>query len=203
MLLLMAYTPRFGRSSFRGNAHWWTLELDQGNWGPSALPWPGNECPAGHSHGGSHFQGCSLEKTVCYWHHLEGTCGWTTFGCCSVAQSRLTLCDPWTAALQASLSFTISWSLLKLTSIESVMPSNHLILCCPLPLLPFLASGSFPMSRLFESVVQCIKASASASVLPMNIQNWFPLRLTGLISLLSEGLSSLLQHHSSKALIFD
>ena len=65
----------------------------------------------------------------------------------------------------------------------------------------FLASGSFLMSRLFKSVVQCIRASASASVLLMNIQDWFPLRLTGLISLLSKGLLSLLQHHSSKALI--
>ena len=65
----------------------------------------------------------------------------------------------------------------------------------------FLASGSFLMSRLFKSVVQCIRASASASVLLMNIQDWFPLRLTGLISLLSKGLLSLLQHHSSKASI--
>ena len=55
--------------------------------------------------------------------------------CCSVAQSCPTLCEPWTAARQASLSFTISRSLLKLMSIESVMPSNHLILCHPL-LLP-------------------------------------------------------------------
>ena len=83
-----------------------------------------------------------------------------------------------------------------LTISSSIVPS-------PSCLQFFLASGSFPMSRLFESVVQCISASASASVLPMNIQNWFPLRLTGLISLLSKGLSSLLQHHSSKALIFD
>ena len=63
----------------------------------------------------------------------------------------------------------------------------------------FPASGSFPMSRLLASGGQSI--GASASVLPVNIQGWFPLRLTGLISLLSKGLSSLFQHHSSKALI--
>ena len=98
---------------------------------------------------------------------------------------------PWTAAQQASLSFTISWSLFKLVSIESVMPSNHLILCCPFSSCPqsFPASMPFPMSQLFASEGQSIGASASASVLPMNIQGWFPLRLTGLISLLSKGLT--------------
>ena len=66
-------------------------------------------------------------------------------------------------------------------------------------LLSFPASGSFPMSQFFASGGQWIVASASASVLPMNIQDWFPLGLTGLISLQSKGLSNLLQHHSSKA----
>ena len=61
--------------------------------------------------------------------------------CCSVAQSCPTLCDPWTAARQASLSITNSWSLLRLMSIESVMPSNHLILCHPLLLLPLIFSS--------------------------------------------------------------
>ena len=104
----------------------------------------------------------------------------------------------WTAACQASLSFTISLSLLTLVSIESVMPSNHLILCCPLLHLPsiFPASGSFPISQLFASGGQSIGVSASPSVLPMNIQGWLPLGLTGLIFLQSK---SLLQHHSSKA----
>ena len=63
----------------------------------------------------------------------------------------------------------------------------------------FPASGSFPMSWLFASGGQSIRASASASVLPVCIQGWFPLGLTGLISLLSKRLSSLLQHHNSKA----
>ena len=109
----------------------------------------------------------------------------------SVAQSCLTLCDPMTAACQASLSFTISWSLLKLMSVESMMPSSHLIFCCPLFLPPsvFPASGSFPISQLFTSGGQSIGASALASVLPMNIQGWFPLGLIGLISLQSTGLS--------------
>ena len=70
---------------------------------------------------------------------------------------------PWTAAHQASLSFTISWSLLKLMSTESEMPSNHLILCRPLLLLPsiFPSIRVFPMSRLFASGGQSIGASAS------------------------------------------
>ena len=83
------------------------------------------------------------------------------------------------AAHQASLSITNSQSLLKLMSIKSVMPSNHLICCCPLLLLPSI----FPSIRVFSSEsVLCIRwpkdwppsAPASASVLPMNIQDWFP-----------------------------
>ena len=80
---------------------------------------------------------------------------------------------PWTAARQASLSITNSWSLLKFMSIKSVMPSNHLILCCPLLLLPsiFPTSGSFQMSQFFASGSQSIRVSASASVLPKNIKD--------------------------------
>ena len=101
---------------------------------------------------------------------------------------------PWTTAGQAYLPFTISLSLLKLMSIESVMPSNHLILCHPFPSCPqsFPASGSFPMSWFFKSGGWNIWASASALVLPMNIQGWFPLGLTGLISLQSKILCPLL-----------
>ena len=81
-------------------------------------------------------------------------------------------------------TFTISWSLLKLMSIELVMPSNHLILCHPFSscLQSFLASGSFLTSHLFQWGGQTIGASASASVLPMNTQDWYPLGLTDLIS---------------------
>ena len=162
---------------------------------------------------------------------------------------------PWITVLQVSLSITNSWSSLKLTSIESVMPSSHLILCRPLFLLPpippsirvfsnelsrvqhfathglhharipcpslsprvcsnsyplsqwchptisssvvpfssclqsFPASGCFPMSQFFTSGGQSTGASASASVLPTNIQGWFPSGLTGWISLLFDGLS--------------
>ena len=88
---------------------------------------------------------------------------------------------PWTAACQASLSFTISWSLLKPMSIKSVMPSDHLILCVPFSCLQsFPASGSFLMSSLFVSGGQSIGASASASVPPGNIQDWFSSGLTWL-----------------------
>ena len=117
--------------------------------------------------------------------------------------SRVRLCDPWTTAGQASLSITNSQSLLKLMSIESVMPSNHLILCCPFSsrLQSFQASGCFQMSQFFTSGGQDIGVSHSSPILPMNIQDWFPLGWTGWISLKSKGLSSLLQHHSSKASI--
>ena len=107
---------------------------------------------------------------------------------------------PWTAAPQASLSLTISQSLLKFVSIDSVMPSNHLILCHTL----FLPS-IFPSIRVFsnESALhrQSIGASASASVLPMNIQDWFPWGLTGDLLAVQGTLKSLLQHRSSKASI--
>ena len=97
----------------------------------------------------------------------------------------------WAAPCQASLSFTISWSLLRLMAIESLMPPNHLILSCPLLLLlsVFPSIGSFPISQLFASGGQSIRASASASVLPKSIQSWFPLGWTGWISLQSKGLS--------------
>ena len=95
-----------------------------------------------------------------------------------------------TAPRQAPLFSTISWSLLKFMSVESVMLSNYLILCCPLLLLPSI----FPSIKVFSNeLALCIRwpkygASSSATVLPMNIQDWFPLGLTGLI-LQSKGLS--------------
>ena len=94
-----------------------------------------------------------------------------------------------------------SQRLLKLMSIESVMPSNHLIFCRPLLLLPqsFPASGSFPMSQLFSLDGKSIGVSSSASVFPMNIQDCF-LRMDWFDLLAAQGtLKSLLQHHSSKA----
>ena len=109
------------------------------------------------------------------------TCFWFITCCSLVAKLCLTLCDP--------LSFTISWPLLKLMSIESMMPSNHLILCCLL-LLPI-----FPNIRVFSNELAFhiswpkYWSLASASVLPVNMQGWFPLGLTGLTSLQSKGLS--------------
>ena len=98
---------------------------------------------------------------------------------------------PWTAAHWASLSITNSRSLPKLVSIELVMPSSHLILCRPLLFFPqsLPASGSFPMSQLFAWGGQSTGVSASASVLPMNTQDWSPLGWTGWIALQSKGLS--------------
>ena len=132
----------------------------------------------------------SIEDQACETSHLP--CSFPSCGyCCSVAKSCPTLSTPWTAALQAPLSSTISQSLLKFMSIESVMPSSHLILCCPLLLLHSI----FPSTRVFSNEValasggQSIGTSASASVLPMNIRGWFSLGLTGLISLQSMGLS--------------
>ena len=108
---------------------------------------------------------------------------------------------PWTAALQASLSFCNSWSLLKLMSIESVMPSNHLILCGPLLLLPSV----FPSIRVFSDElalrIRWTKYwSFSVSISPSNeylglitfMINWLDLAIQGT-------LKSLLQYHSSKA----
>ena len=101
---------------------------------------------------------------------------------------------PWTAACQASLSIINSQTLLKLMYIKSVMPSNHLMLCHPLLLSPSIFPSirnwdSFQMSQFFTSGGQSIEVSASASVLPMNIQDLSPLGWTGWISLQSKELS--------------
>ena len=98
---------------------------------------------------------------------------------------------PWTTARQDSLSITSSRSPPKPMSIESVMPSNHLIFCRPFSSYPqsFPASGSFQMSQLLAWDGQRIGVSASTSVLPMNTQDWSPLGWTGWISLQSKGLS--------------
>ena len=108
----------------------------------------------------------------------------------SVTQSYLTSETPWTAAHQASLFITNSWSPPKPMYIESVMPSNHLISVVPFSSCPqsFPASGSFPMSQFFASGGQSIGVLASTSVLPMNTQDW-SLGWTGWISLQSKGLS--------------
>ena len=109
-----------------------------------------------------------------------------SYCCSSVAQSCPTLCNPWIAARPAYLSLTVSQSLFKLMSIESVMPSNHLVIPFSSWILSFPVSGYFPVSQLFITGGQITEASAT--ILPMNIQDWFPLGLTGLI-LQSKGLS--------------
>ena len=117
---------------------------------------------------------------------------------------------PWAAALQASLSITNSRSLPKLMSIESVIPSNHFILCRPLLLLPSIfpnikvfskesSHEAFQMRPLFTSGGQNIGVSASTSVLPILNQSF---RMEWLDLLAVQGtLKRLLQHHSSKASI--
>ena len=125
----------------------------------------------------------------------------------SLSRVRL-FATPWTAASQASLSITNSWSLLKLMSIESVMPSNHLILCRPLLFPPSI----FPSIRVFSSVSSNQVATLfqllelSFSISPSN--ECFPLGLTGLISLQSKGFSRVLsnttiqKHHVIKGNMF-
>ena len=109
----------------------------------------------------------------------------------SVAQSWGLFETPWITARRASLPITNSRSSLRLTSIESVMLSSHLILCRPLLLLPpiTLASESFPMSQLFAWGGQSTGASALASFLPKKSQGWSPSEWTGWICLQSKGLS--------------
>ena len=127
------------------------------------------------------------------------------FGHCSVqfTQSCLTLCDPMNHSIQASLSITNSQSPHKLTSIESVMSSNHLILCCPLFLLPSI----FPSIRVFSSeLALCLRWpkywSFSFNISPSSEHPGLIFLMDWLDLLAVQGtLKSLLQHHSSKALI--
>ena len=111
---------------------------------------------------------------------------------------------PWSAAFQASLSFTVSWTLLKFMSIDSVMPSNYLILCHPFLLLPSI----FPSVRVFDNeLVLCIRwlkywsFSVSFSISPSNVYSGLiSFRIDWFDFLAVQGaLKSLLQHHSSKA----
>ena len=106
--------------------------------------------------------------------------------CCSLAKLCPILCVPWTAAHQAHLSFTISQNSLRFMSIDwwcclTISSSAARLFCLQF----FIAS----VIRFFPSCGQSIGASASTSVLPMNIQDWFLIGLTGLIFLLSKGLS--------------
>ena len=109
--------------------------------------------------------------------------------CCSVAKLCLTLCNPMDSSTLVPLSSTVSQSFLKFMSIESVNVSNHLILCCPLLLLPSI----FPIIRVFSNELSlCMRWpkywSFRGTVLPVSIQGWFPLGLTALISLQPKGI---------------
>ena len=134
------------------------------------------------------LRGCPTLTTHWVWLPTWGICIFDVVLSLSLVQLFAT---PWTAAHQASLSFTISLSLLKLMSIELMLASDHLILCCPLLLLPSI----FPSIRVFSNepalYIRWPKywSISSASALPMNIQGWFPLGFTGLIFLRSKGLS--------------
>jgi len=140
-----------------------------------------------------------------YFYEYANICIHNTGCCfCSVVKLYLTPCDPTDAASQASLSSTISQSLLNFMSIESVMLSNHFILYCPLLFLPYI----FPSIRVFSNNWfftlggQRIGASVSESVLAMNIQGWFPLGLTSLLYLQSSGIPKVFSSTSILASVF-
>ena len=117
------------------------------------------------------------------------------FCCFSVAKSCPTLCDPMDYSPPGSSVLHCLPEIAQIYSIELVMLSNHLILCRPLLLLPSI----FPSIRVFSNgsalLIRWPDIGVSASVLLISIQDWFPLGLTGLISLQSKGLSRVFQHH--------
>ena len=126
-------------------------------------------------------------KVILDYFNRKGIC-WkdVQFGSVQLLSHIRLFVTPWTVAHQASLSITNSWSLLKLMSMASVMPSNHLILWHPLLLL---LPSIFPSIRVFTNGSVLHIRWPTASVLPMSNQDWFPLGLTGLNSLQSKGLS--------------
>ena len=130
----------------------------------------------------------SWDITCHLWWHLYPKMTFSSVQLLSCVQLFVT---PWTSVCQASLSINKFRNFLKLMSIESVMPSNHLILCLPFSscLQSFPESGSLTMSQFFASGGQSIGVSASTSVLPMNTQDWSLLGWTGSISLQSKGLA--------------
>ena len=143
-----------------------------------------------------------IDKSIIYYHNIYINLFFSQ-SVQSLTHVQL-FATPWTAACQASLHITNSWSLLKLMSVVSVMPSNHLILCHPLLLLPSI----FPSIRVFSNeLVLCIKWpdywSFSFSISPSNeYSRLISFRMDWLDLLAAQGtLKSLLQHHSSKASI--
>ena len=133
----------------------------------------------------SGWYGCRLS------HLFSNTFSLCDFACCcSVTRSCLTLCDPMDCSMPGFpvLHYLPEFAQTHVNWVNGAVQPSHPLLP-PSPPQSFPASSSFPMSRVFISGGQNIRASASVSVLPMNIQGWFPLGLTGLIFLPSEGLS--------------
>ena len=131
---------------------------------------------------------CCLDLVDCFIFHVRKVCNYQFS---SVTQSCLILCDPMACSTPG---FPIHCQLLEPTQthvhhIGNAIQSSHPQLSPSPPVKSFPASGSFPMRQFFTSSGPSIGVSGSASVLPMNIQDWFPLRLTCWISLLSKGLS--------------
>ena len=124
---------------------------------------------------------------------------WENICCCSVAKLCLTLCSPMNCSTPG-FSFTVSWNLFKLMSIQLGMPSNHLILCCPILLLPSIFSSNRVFSNELALGIRYPKYWwFSFSISPSNeYLGWFPLGLTGLISLLSKGLSGVFSNTTDK-----
>ena len=161
-------------------------------WPPDAESWLTGKDPDAGKDRRQEEKGVTEDEKVRWHHWLNGHVKWKLLSC-------VWLCDSMDSTCQASLSFTISWSFFKFMSIEwchpTISPSAAFFFCPQ----SFPVSGSFLVSWLFALGGQSI--GASASVLPMNIQGWFPLGLTGWFSLQSKDLNSLLQHHSSKVSI--
>ena len=127
--------------------------------------------------------------TIKYQKTLKENTSYNQFSSVQLLSHVRLFATPWIAARQAFLSITVSRSSLRLTSIELVMPSSHLVIpfsSCP---QSFPAPESFPMSQLFSWGGQSTGVSALASFLPKNTQGWSPLAWTGWISLQSKGLS--------------
>ena len=163
---------------------------------PTDAAKPGSGLPVCHSI-------CCLHHSYTFSVFLSAVSLWSV-RCCSVAQLWPTLCNPMDCSTQASLSFTVSRSLLRLMSIESVMPSNHLVLCCPLLLLPSI----FPSIRVFSNEltlhIRWLKhCSFSFSISPSNeYSGLISFRMDWFDLLVVQGvLKSLLQCHNLKASI--
>ena len=180
----------------------------QGLWVQSLVRELRTHMPCGVAQGERKIPNKHPPNILYFQNHITSFSLYPPYRQCSSVQSlshvRL-FATPWTAARQPSLSITNSWSLLKLMSTESVMLSNHLILCRYLLLCLqwFPAPGSFPRSQFFTSGGQSIGVLVSASAPSNEYLGLISFTINWLDFLAVQGtLKSLLQHHSSKASIF-